>query len=400
LAAFAFFFIIFFINQIILMAEDILSKNVPLDKVARLVFFSLPAVVAFALPFSSLVGALIALGRFSMDNEILAFFSSGFSTLRLFLPIFAFSLLLSLFTFGFTDYFIPLANMRFNSLYREVIFSNPALELESHSFKNYQDSIIIPGNVSGVSLGSLVIIDKDENQDQRIILSEEAALEKRSVQEGVISLRLENVVTHSTPEQIETEYQYSTSEVLIYNILLQEIAPSIYTPGPREMRAADVWAGIKVKRREQETLYRQNRLATDRLAVDFAGVYALPEEGRGGENRSRLSTLYKRLVELPKQIVFDDSLQRHEVEFHKKFSMPLSCLCFVCLAFPVGLGGHSNRSVGFALGIIVSIIYYGLLFTGQTIGLDWGFNPFWAMWLPNFIILFCGAAAFAVRLKR
>ena len=37
---------------------------------------------------------------------------------------------------------LPLGTMKFNTLYREILYSNPALELESNSIKRYQDRII------------------------------------------------------------------------------------------------------------------------------------------------------------------------------------------------------------------------------------------------------------------
>ena len=43
--AFLFFFFIFFVNQLLLMAERILSKKVPLADVAGLVVLSVPIIV-------------------------------------------------------------------------------------------------------------------------------------------------------------------------------------------------------------------------------------------------------------------------------------------------------------------------------------------------------------------
>ena len=63
LIAFLFFFFIFFINQLLLMAEKILAKKVPLQDVIMLVVYSIPRIVTYALPFGTLVGGLMAVGR-------------------------------------------------------------------------------------------------------------------------------------------------------------------------------------------------------------------------------------------------------------------------------------------------------------------------------------------------
>ncbi len=60
--AFLFFFFIFFVNQVLVMAEEIFSRKVPFWDVLRLVIYSLPWVVALSFPLGSLVGLLWALG--------------------------------------------------------------------------------------------------------------------------------------------------------------------------------------------------------------------------------------------------------------------------------------------------------------------------------------------------
>ena len=77
LVSFLFFFFIFFINQLLVMAEEIFSKKVPFWDVLLFVLYSLPAILALSFPFGALLGALMAVGRFSSDNELLAMRACG-----------------------------------------------------------------------------------------------------------------------------------------------------------------------------------------------------------------------------------------------------------------------------------------------------------------------------------
>ena len=258
--AFLFFFFVFFVNHMILMAEEVLSKDVPIPKVLLLIFYSLPSIISFSLPFAALVGALMAVGRFSSDNEFLAMQASGITLPKLFLPIMLFSFFLTFSTFMFNDYFIPLSTIKFTKLYREVLFSNPALELEPYSIKYYQDSIIITGNVEGKEIKEILIIDKDVDKNRRIILAEKAGLVQSDAEEGVISLKLENVLSHTTPRKIKTEYDYFSAEGMTYNILLKDITISMRNPGPQEMSSRDVYSQIIEKRLDlQRKVLSQNQ---------------------------------------------------------------------------------------------------------------------------------------------
>jgi lipopolysaccharide export system permease protein len=135
---FLFFFFIFFINQMLLMAEDILSKHAPPVDVFMLVIYALPSIVAMSFPFASLVGALMAVGRFSSDNEVIVFQASGISMKRIFVPFVAIALLVSCLSFVINDYFLPLGTINYGKLYRKLLSSTPALELNAYSVKKLQ----------------------------------------------------------------------------------------------------------------------------------------------------------------------------------------------------------------------------------------------------------------------
>jgi len=81
--------------------------------------------------------------------------------------------------------------------------------------------------------------------------------------------------------------------------------------------------------------------------------------------------------------------------------VPFGCLAFIVFAFPVGVfAKRSGRSVGFGIGLLVSIIYWGMLLAGQNFGFRLNFSPFLSMWLPNFVILAFGLFFFILRKSR
>ncbi len=89
------------------------------------------------------------------------------------------------------------------------------------------------------------------------------------------------------------------------------------------------------------------------------------------------------------------------VEFHRKFSVPAACMVFAFFAFPIGLmARRSGRTVGFGVGLFVSILYYGLLFAGQTFGVRMSLSPAFSMWLPDAVVFLAGVVFFTLRIKR
>jgi lipopolysaccharide export system permease protein len=406
LVAFAFFFFIFFINQLLVMAEEIFAKQVPFWDVLLFILFSLPSIVALSFPFGALVGALMSVGRLSSDNELLAMRASGIPLRRVLLPLLAMGLLLSVISFIMNDYFLPLGNLRLGSMYRKILYSNPSIELEAYSVKKYQDKVIITGGIEGNRISNLVILDKNDRNQKRVITAGRGILEEASGQRGVISIRLENVFTQAGSAEGKDRYEYTTCDSMIYNILLKDISVAFMNPGPREMRSVDVWRKIQSMQKDFAVARREHAREVERLLVDLAmQVRRLRDSSAGNasaisQGLPEVQSAYTRYTASRDRRPVDRNLQLYLLEFHKKFSIPFACLVFVLFAFPTALlARRSGRAVGFGLGLLVSALYWGLLFTAQTLGIRLDFSPLLAMWLPNLLVLAAAITLLAYRMR-
>lgn len=397
LVSFAFFFFIFFINQLLLLAEDILQKDVALLDVARLVVYSLPSIIALSVPFATLVGTLMAVGRLSGDNEIVALRANGFPLLRVFSPILVLAFLLSGFSFVTNDILLPLGTLNFGRLYRELLYQNPALELDPNAVKRYQNDVLITGSIEPGMLDSFAIIDTDGQGNRRVITATAARL-LREGDPNAISLELADVTVHTAVSG--TEHNYSTADLLRYNILLEDITVAVRTPGPREMSARDVAAEIAEKEAQLAPRFEEWRSQLQELRAEYATA---TREGSTSETaNARREELARSLERVQTQRPFDRSLQIYRLEYHKKFSIPFAAVSFVVLAFPLGLfSRRSGRGVGFGIGLLVATLYWAMLIAGQTFGTQRvDVSPWLAMWAPNILFMVVGAGVFWRRARQ
>jgi len=401
MVAFLFFFAIFFVNQLLLLAEEILSKDVGFWDVSLLILYSLPAIISFTFPFASLVGGLMAIGRLSSDREIIAFMASGVSYRLMFMPLLVVGLLLSLVSFVMGDYFLPRGTMSFGKLYREILFSNPSLELEAYSVKNYQDSTIVTGAINQGLIKDLLILDTTEDGGHRRILAQEARLSENRAQQGVISLSLRDVFGHVHHPRRDETYSYFNAEEMIYNILLRDVSFSIGRLTPREMSSVDVYHEIQEKRQvlqRQRSEYSQQLSRQSFILLNHHYAQAVKQEEQNFQRLHSAFQSYSSRKTTPPQ---DQSLRIHLLEFHKKIAIPFGCLAFVFFFFPVGnFSRKSGRSLGFGIGLVVSVLYWALLFSGQTLGMRMNFSPVLSMWAPNIIVILIGLILYKVRLIR
>jgi len=387
--SFFFFFFIFFVNQILLMAQEILTKHVPLYQVALLILYALPTIISMSAPFASLVGTLMTVGRLTSDNEILVMLSSGLSYKTVFFPAIAVGILISIMSFFTNDVLLPAGTVEFNKLWRQILVSTPALELEANSVKRFRDTVIVTGDVTGNAIDNVLILDKTSDGERRIIMAGNAEL-KDAGEEG-LSLELEGAFIHSSKEIAWDDYDYAHADFLQYRVSNEDIIQAIVSVSPREMSSRDVYKSI-IERREslKERLdARRGRLVVQ--AVNLENILrAGPDTELWNTKTSTINSFRRELMSF-NNIRDDRTLSISLIELNRKFSVPFGAFCFVFLAVSVGLmAKKSGQTIGFIFGNIIAVIYWSLLFIGQTMGLRLGTSPFWSMWFPNVLCLVVG----------
>lgn len=350
--AFLFFFAVFFVNQILLTIEELLKQRVPLKDVIRLIWYSLPSVVATSAPFATLVGFLMCLGRFVSDNEILILRSTGHNYFKIFLPIIVLALWISVFSFVVNDYLLPLGNIKYNELTREIMVTNPAVQLESNSVKRTKDSTLVIGNVEENLVSDLVLFDFDESGEERIVVSGKSIIAAPKDPAVIMQLEMNDPLVVFFNDKKLDDYDYLKADSAIMNIFESSIDTSTGYLNPREMTFIDLKSEIKSMK----------------------------------ESTFTTSTM----------------LNYYNMELYKKFSLPFGSLFFAFLAMPVALlfGKKNGQTVGLIIGIVVCVLYWALMILGQTWGQRQGQYAFSVMWAPNALVGFGGIILYFRLIKR
>ncbi|MDE5898727.1 MAG: LptF/LptG family permease [Treponemataceae bacterium] len=350
--AFLFFFMIFFVNQILLLAENILKKRVPFPDVVRLITYCLPFVIAQSAPFATLVGFLMCLGRLMSDNEVLILRASGQSYVIIMLPVIVLGLLISIFSFFVNDYLLPIGNINYNKLYRQILASNPGVEIEANTIKRLNNATIIIGDVKDNVVSDLVFFDKGRKGTQRIIVAGKSSLVSAK-KEGVL---MQMNMTDSAVVFLDTSkrmnFDILDSDATVLNIFDSSFFSGNYSTTPREMTSYDLGRLIKSM--------------------------------KGRKNYSKRQ------------------LNLYRMEYNKKFSLPFGSIFFAVLALPLAFlfGKHNGQTIGLIIGLFICVLYWAMMILGQIFSSRNGISGFWAMWFPDIVIGIAGLLFYVVLKKK
>ena len=129
-------FVMVLIGNLKRIADLIINKGVDIFSVIQIFVYLTPYIITYTLPISMLVAVLLALGRLSSDNEVIAIRSSGISLFRLILPLLIIGLIFSLGLSAFNDQAGSYAHFAYRKTLKEMGFKNPTAAFEEGVFIN------------------------------------------------------------------------------------------------------------------------------------------------------------------------------------------------------------------------------------------------------------------------
>ena len=352
IALICFTFILIF-DDLFRLTKLFVQKGISPLYLVELLFYVMPATVVLSLPMATLVAILLALGRLSTDNEIIAMKAHGVAFYHLMLPLLGIAVVLSVIDLGLMDYALPRANLAYATLKRDIQRHNPAFVLEEATVMKELERE-----------GKLWMYESTDAKSGR--------MQNVKIWDGIWSGR----PRFSQAQEGTLGFEEGQAMLTLYDGLT-------YEP------TTDNSDGFRV------TKFQEQRLALQ-LTEDLERGEFQNQTPRS-MSITQLGAFVNRLEAAVQTNQNPDFARRKlrfaQVEYHKKFSIPFACLAFGLMGVPLGLlVKQGGKMIGFGVGLAVILVYYLLLQIGQSTGLEGVLSPGLAMWLPNIVISVFGIA--------
>lgn len=309
----------------------------------RLLLYIQPSYLVLAIPIGYLTALLVVYGRLSTDREAMALESSGVSPSLLIWPMIGVSLLMSLFLVVLMDRILPWGNTSYLRLQYQIITERSAISVHEREFiRNFEGYL-------------LYVKEKDDKND---LLKGVTVwfLDKGSHAYRVITAQRGTL--RQDPEN------YHVMLELNKGILQQDQA------GPTEPHG--------------EFLNMQFENCTLDLSAHKM------KNGPIDFSDARNISIRDLALKIQNEKKANADVRYDELEFHKKFSIPFSALAFAFIGIPLGLVFRTGSITGFFSALILVAVYWLFIIYGQEGGPRGVISPFWAMWLPNGVLMAIG----------
>ncbi|MFT3948559.1 MAG: LptF/LptG family permease [Agriterribacter sp.] len=174
--------------------DDLVGKGLDTITILRLTSYVTATAVPLALPLAVLLSSIMTFGKLGESFETVAIKSAGIPLLRFMRPLFIFSVLISIVAFLFSNYVIPVAQLKFQTLLYDITVAKPAFNLkEGVFFREFDGYTIKIGKKEkdNITIHNIIIFERNYSLQDNIIVAEHGQM-KMSDDKKFLEFYLQN----------------------------------------------------------------------------------------------------------------------------------------------------------------------------------------------------------------
>lgn len=402
--------------------DDLVGKGFEWYIIMELMMYASATNVAMALPLSVLLSSIMTYGSLGENYELVAIKSAGISLRRAMYPMIIVVAMLALGAFIFSDYMLPIANLKYYSLLYDVRKQKSAKLLQegvfSTNFPGYTIRVM-KKEPDGQTLKDIMIYSKAPKTGNIDVMLAKSGTMYRTPGDRFLVLKLRDGIRYQEDagdngynrRQRLIRFRYKELEI---KFDLSEF--KVKRTNEDDFRSAFVMMNLKQLRNYQDSTKRvvdssvNHNFAT---IIPYMRYFSVPKKSdsvktyvkynnkdvlQGMPLTQKVSAVAAAQSEIRsiqdmmksrndgyKETV--KNIRRSLVEYEKKFTLSVACLVLFLIGAPLGA---IIRKGGLGLPVVVSVIFFLLYHIISTIGekgvKDGAWNPTIGMWIAIIVL--------------
>jgi len=406
--------------------DDLVGKGIEFGVFVQLLIYVAASLVPMALPLSILLSSLMTFGNLGENYELVAFKSAGISLKKVLQPLFVVVFFLSIVAYAFSNYWLPVANLKSKSLLYDIKQQKPTMDIQPGMFSNDLEDITIrvkdKKEIDGVEhLYDVLIYDHSDGPGNRKVTRAEEGIMTMTPDKRYLEMKLINGTNYEEEENPRVKQEYTLARSKFKeNIIRSDLSQfdlnrtdeELFKTGYKMLNmsqlqdAIDTLSTMKKDHFESfktglknssflysnydESKFTQPRDTSVIVFDAYFSKFNLEQKTQilntatqmGRNSKSRLNSMHQDMKSRRKYI------RNHEIEWHKKLTLPFACIVLFLIGAPLGA---IIRKGGLGMPIIISVLFF-LLFhilsiSGEKMAKEGAIDSFRGMWMASAILL-------------
>ena len=394
--------------------DDLVGKGLEINEIGELLFFASIRFVPLALPISMLLASVMTFGALGEKSELVAMKSAGVSLRRIMNPLIIFVVFISVGSFMFSNYVMPIANLKSGSLLYSIQKQKPALNIKAGVFYNGIEGYSIKveeKSDDGQSLKNIIIYNHtSRNGNDNIIIAESGSM-KLTKDERFLEFKLINGYSYLQEKEKRGKRKkpHRTTkfkeDLILFDLSafdFKRTSTALYK-GHYAMlnnqQLNNAIDSLKQKLNQRQELIKENVIEKYNLSklekVDteiksLDSTFANLQKTRMYDFAiNKLRTLKSVANSNKSDLDYREYIiRKHQIEWHRKISLAIACIILFLIGAPLGT---IIRKGGFGMPVMISVFffvfYHVINIIGEKAAKEATLSVVEAMWLANFIFL-------------
>jgi len=412
--------------------NDLIGKGLEFNIIAEFMLYLSTSMVPLALPLALLMAALMTFGNLGEFNELSALKSSGISLQRIMMPLIIVTLFISVAAFFFSNYVLPVANLKMRSLLYDIQRKRPEFQILEGIFYNGIEGYSIRIGERNHKTGMLYdirIYDHTNRHGNTFVTYSDSGTMKLTGDEQFLVITFYNGHSYEELEpekqnrrdysypQRRDKFQEQVMTIEMKGFELNKTDESLFRGNFNMMSLAqlrhfedslindvnEISKGLNTtleKSTYQE--YRRARIrlsnnSEDTMAVSYITLNAdsffnaLPDNQKLQVTGQAITQARSSLNYVTTSHVNSDSkirrLRRYQIEIQRKFTLSFACFIFFFIGAPLGAiirrGGLGMPTV---ISVLFFLVYYIISLSGEKFVRESMVTPFQGMWISAAVL--------------
>ncbi|MFI5138724.1 MAG: LptF/LptG family permease [Sphingobacteriales bacterium] len=402
--------------------DDLIGKGFEWYIILELMLYASATNVQMALPLSVLLSSIMTYGSLGENYELVAIKAAGISLRRAMYPMVVIISILSVSAFIFSDYMLPLANLKYYSLLYDARQQKSANFLPegvfSNSFPGYSIRVKTK-DADGQTLHGIMIYAKNQAQNGNDVLIAKEGKMYRTPNGQFLVLKLKDGVSYS---ESPGDANYNMRERLVRKRFKESEQKfdisgfsKIHRTDESEFKSAYQMMNLKQLKDDEAHTKRQidsGIRVNYTLITAYIKYFSVPaksgvvkkvvpaniKNSTGLRPNEQVSALTNAASEArsvqdliknrsDRHAELKKNVQRADLEYQKKFTLSAACIALFLIGAPLGA---IIRKGGLGLPVVVSVIFFLIYYIISTIGeksvKDGDLSPLVGSWIAILII--------------
>jgi lipopolysaccharide export system permease protein len=359
-------------------------------------------------------------GNLGETFELVAIKSAGISLLRFMRPLFFVTLIISGIAYLFSNYVVPVANLKSRTLLGDIYYTKPAFDLKEGVFYDKIDGFAMKiGKKENDSIIKNIIIYQPGSALQDNFIIAKSGVMRITEDRRYLEMNLVDGWRYQEKGQrgekvtdfIRIGFKKYKKQFDLSSLMFNRTADSINKNNQRMLNMRQLEKVIDSLTKKENILkkkptnpvfvnsqfvkyldsnWTKTKKDTGKAVKNFDEI--LPDSAKQNVNRDAASRISNIRINnegaLAEYSILEKDLRLHKIEWHRKISLSLACVVLFLIGAPLG---SIIRKGGVGTPLVFAIIFFMIFYfsstTGEKFAKENTLSPFTGMWLSTFVLV-------------